>query len=482
MIVGLNEKLEKLLTGFRDEESRVDADDVLNCMARSVAAKDSWYVPVNILEDGMNETDVEDGRELEELPMFQKLVITNREEERFFCAFTSEEAMNADREEGTRISVKYKARAMLRDLLSADEIEGLVINPWTESFVIGKGTAEELLKVADGIPEGEAAAYRSYRLEPKAVIDTNGILEEWREGWNDGDGKTEPWELVNYPIMPDGHVLLLFKMDSKIYGGHVSELKVIHKNTYCRVLEIGTESGKPEILNRYRFSVQDAHVGTVFLHDGILSAAVSVEGKEKYDVVQMLPVDDEKQFTIYRDVETAVMDSRGNIAVAYCRNLRDPARYPVMVFNRDGEVVERYHDEQALTCLDVNLDSEERVWFHLHPSATIDMLDRDARIVETHGVELQGMRSFALSTDRSKLYAAYTEYEGGSAHYVMTADENGDYVNPMRFEFLPRDKDGKILETKDCEVFGQPSTMKSWVILNADGVLHLYDIDDCCEG
>ena len=64
---------------------------------------------------------------------------------------------------------------------------------------------------------------------------------------------------------------------------------------------------------------------------------------------------------------------------------------------------------------------------------------------------------------------------------MMTADEDGDYVNPMRFEFLPEDKDGKILETKDCEVFGQPSTMKSWVLLNADGRLYLYDIDDCCE-
>ncbi len=54
-----------------------------------------------------------------------------------------------------------------------------------------------------------------------------------------------------------------------------------------------------------------------------------------------------------------------------------------------------------------------------------------------------------------------------------------DYINPIRFEFLPEGKDGSVLETKDCTVFGQPSTMKSWVLLNADGVLYLYDIDDC---
>ena len=63
----------------------------------------------------------------------------------------------------------------------------------------------------------------------------------------------------------------------------------------------------------------------------------------------------------------------------------------------------------------------------------------------------------------------------------MTADPNGSYVNPIRFDFRPLDADGNVLEAKDCEVFGRASTTKSWVILNADGTLYLYDIDDCCE-
>ena len=70
---------------------------------------------------------------------------------------------------------------------------------------------------------------------------------------------------------------------------------------------------------------------------------------------------------------------------------------------------------------------------------------------------------------------------GGSVHYVMTANEDGDYVNPIRFEFRPGDKDGNILEAKDCEIFGRPSVMNSWVVLQADGCLYYYDIDDCCE-
>ena len=106
MIVGLNEKLEKLLAGFRDGDSDVDAPDVLDCISESVAAGDSWYVPVKVVTDE-DEEDIEDGFELGELPMFHKLVVTDEEGGRFFCAFTSEEAMNADHEDGVHISVKY---------------------------------------------------------------------------------------------------------------------------------------------------------------------------------------------------------------------------------------------------------------------------------------------------------------------------------------------------------------------------------------
>lgn len=481
MLIGKMEELAKLLAEYKDETSEVDAGDVLNCIVESVAAGDCWFVPVGLLEDGENETDIAEGSGLEKLPMFRKTVVTNKKEERFFCAFTSEEAMNADREEGTRISVKYSARACLRDLLSSEEIEGLVINPWTESFSFRKDTAETILDLADSIPEDTAAGYHTYRLSPKVVIDTNEILEAWREGWNDNDGKAEAWELVNYPVMPDGHVLLLFKMEGEIYGGRVPELEVIHKIVYYRVLEISVEDGKPKVLNRYRFNFQDAHVGTVFLHDGVLHAAVSVDGKEKYDILQVDPNDDSRQFTIYRNVETLVADSKGNVAVAYNKNLLDPARYPVMVFDPDGDAITRYHDENSLWCSEVNLDSDENVWFIMYPSGTLDMLNGKTKSVEAHRVALQGFDSFALSTDRSKLYTAYTESGGGSVHYVMTANEDGDYVNPIRFEFRPGDKDGNILEAKDCEIFGRPSVMKSWVILQADGCLYYYDIDDCCE-
>ena len=62
--------------------------------------------------------------------------------------------------------------------------------------------------------------------------------------------------------------------------------------------------------------------------------------------------------------------------------------------------------------------------------------------------------------------------------YVMTRNQNGDYADPVRFEFAPTNSEGEELEAKDCKVFGKPSSMKSWVVLNADGKLYLYHVDD----
>ena len=99
-------------------------------------------------------------------------------------------------------------------------------------------------------------------------------------------------------------------------------------------------------------------------------------------------------------------------------------------------------------------------------------------MIGSHRVALQGFDGMALSSDRSRLFVEFSEYEGGSIFYILTRDENGDYTKPVRFEFLPETVEGKPKEVRDYDVYGCSSTMKSWVILNADGKLSLYDIDD----
>ena len=481
MIVGVNEKLEKMMFSYQGKDDEVEFDDVMNCVVECVAAGDLWHVPVEAMEDGMNETDFKDGWILEKIPALYKKTIGNKNNEELFCAFTSESTIKMEDTKGAFITVKYPVKDLLYELVTAEECPGLVINPWSDSFFISRENAQKVLDYAEDITSEGVLDLLTYRIEPKAVIDTNKILNDWKENWHDEEGKEETWELVSYPIMADGRVLLLFEMRDEIYGGSYDTFRTIHTHSHYRVLEYQMDNGELKLKNRYRFKAQDAHVGTVFLYGDILRAAISVNGKESYKILTMVPIDDDSQFSIYGAIETVISKSNGDVIVAYNKNLRDQARFPVMVFDRDGEVKQKYRDEWALSCSDVNIDKDEEVWFYMCPSATVNKLDSASKSVESHKVELQGFDAFALSSDNSKLFVHFSEYGGGSVQYIMTVDKNGSYVNPIRFDFRPEDADGNVLEVNDCDVFGRASTEKSCVILNADGKLYLYDIDDCCE-
>lgn len=84
----------------------------------------------------------------------------------------------------------------------------------------------------------------------------------------------------------------------------------------------------------------------------------------------------------------------------------------------------------------------------------------------------------ALNDDRSKLFVAFCEHEGGASFYVMTRDENGDYGKPIRFEFLPETENDKKKEIAEYDDYGHPSAMKSWVLIKGNAKLYLYDMND----
>ena len=477
MIVGVNEKLDRLMREYRDGDSRTDFNDVMDCVMESVACGDSWLVPAELMEDGMNGTDYEEARLFGELPMV-KLTLTNAKDERYLVAFTNEESVSQPGCETPSITVKYSARALFNDLLASEEFAGIVLNPWTENYSISKENARLVLENAGKMSPESIRALQSVQLEPKAVLDTNALIAEWQAGWHDEEGKEENWKLKAYPLMADGRLLLLFTMDDSVYD---EEGRISGRLTRCRVLEYSLAGEKPELLDRYKFRVQNANVCTVSLQDGVLKAVLSPDDdRERYSMVQMFPVDDSAQFTLYRDVQTVLTDSAGRTVAAYERNLHDRSRHPLMVFDGDGETVMQYTDEHALACLDANLDADENIWFCMYPSSSIEMLNEKTGRVESHRVALQ-MDRFALSTDRTKLFAHFAWSNGGSVQYVMTADADGNYGDPVRFDFRPEDAEGNVLEAADCRVFGRMSAMKSLVVLNADGRLYVYDVDDCCE-
>ena len=316
----------------------------------------------------------------------------------------------------------------------------------------------------------------SIRIEPQAVIDTNEILASWDEDWTD-EGDQEDWRLIAYPIMADGRILLLFEMRDEIHAGKYDTFHVESTYSHYRVLEYKMENDELCLISKYRFMAQNADVATVYLYNDELKAVISGGANNNYSVLPMVPTNDEGQFKVFGNVHRFVSNSRGDLIVGYRNNLYDKCRIPVLAFDEDGDIIGRVHDEYALNCSDINLDADENVWYHLFPSSTIDVLGKD----ESHKVELSGWNCFALSTDMSKLFVSFEEYGGGSVQYILTRNKRGDYGAPIRFDFRPKDEEGMPLEAEDCDVFGAAASMKSWVILNADGRLYLYNIDECSQ-
>lgn len=478
MICGLNERLERVLSEYYDENEDTDWVDVMSVITDSVAVGDLWQVPVDAIPDGMNETDYEEGHLLGRFPGFVKKTISNRKGELIFCAFTSPARVSCGNSGDPVMSVSCPAGDLLAEFAESETGDVFVINPWSDDFRLTREEIRKILALAEAIPAETVRRMQSYRLEPKAVIDTNQILADWESGWDD-DGKQEKWELRNYPIMADGRILLLFEMKDEVYAGKYDSFRAEHSVSHYRVLEYRLEGTELKQIGKYRFQAQDAEVGSVYLYDGKLNAAICLAGGGAYSILPMVPTNDEGQFKIFGNIRTLVTNSRHDVIVAYKNNLRDKCRLPLMVFSGDGEVLRRYHDEFALACSEVTLDREENIWFHMYPSGTVDVLDPGSDRIESHQVALQGFDGMAVSSDKTRLFLEFSEYGGGSAFFVLTRDRNGDYGNPVRFEFLPEMKDGKPKEIGEYDVYGHGSTMKSWVLLNADGKLYLYDIDDC---
>ena len=72
MLVGQNERLERALELLEDDDSPVYRDDILNIIMQSVAVGDKWRVPVDFMEEDMDEPDYPDGLQLSLLPGFVK--------------------------------------------------------------------------------------------------------------------------------------------------------------------------------------------------------------------------------------------------------------------------------------------------------------------------------------------------------------------------------------------------------------------------
>ena len=138
MLIGLNEKLEQVLTNYVNNEEDADWADVMTIITDSVAAGDYWQVPVDAIPEGMNETDYEEGSVLEKLPACVKKTIGNSRNEMLFCAFTSPEKVSVGNSEEPVMSLPYRAKDLLAEFANSETGDGFVINPWTDDFKLSR--------------------------------------------------------------------------------------------------------------------------------------------------------------------------------------------------------------------------------------------------------------------------------------------------------------------------------------------------------
>lgn len=473
MIIGPNEHLESALELYREHQNDSTILSAMNMITICLAAEEEWLVPIDLISDGMNETDFPEEMLLEKLPGMVKKEFVSSSGKTCLYAFTSLEKVHMAGTEPL-LTVRYPATDLLREFTQADSGKALVLNPSSDAFPLFPQDSVNLLSAMAGVPRAAVLKNSRISIEPKAVIDVQAILDAWNSGWSDNGKEPEKWNYLCCPIMADGRILLLFESCDEIYGSKAHMLHVDHTIMRYRVLEYRIGKDGPEELGRYRFTLQDGTASTVILYDGILKASVRTTNSRKETILPMIPTNDDGQFKIYENVRRIVSRSDGSIAVGYYGNLCDEARLPLMVYDGEGKAIGKYKDDHALYCADITLDNKEQIWFHLFPSEEILCLSSDLRQVEKHRVALQGFCGFALSDDTSKLFLDFGEDGFGSVNYVLFRDQNGDYVTPVRFDFPPKSPAGG----ESSSVSFPSSTMKSWVCIQADSKLYLYDIND----
>ena len=478
MLCGRIEKLEDILERYIGDDDYVGREDVLRVIGESAAAGDCWQVPVDVVPDGMNETDFENGQVLGRVPACVKKTLVSEKNELFFCAFTSPDRVSAGSSEEPVMSISYPALDLLQEFADSDFADGMLLNPWSQGLRISHEDVKEILDNLKAAGKPDFNALHSYRIKPRAVIDADNIIEEWGEGW-DKDDDQEKWRLLRYSIMADGRILLLFEMRDEVLCGKRTDSGPKNCISHYRVLEYEIHDDGPVVTGRYRTAVENAHIGSFYIYDGKLNFMLRGNDENVYSVFTIIPTDDDGQFKIFSNIQDVITDSRHNVIVAYENNQYDKCKIPLMMFSEDGEVIWRCRDEDALACSAITLGNEENIWYHMRPSNLVMERDAENGLITSHEVSLQGFNAMALTSDKTRMAAVFSESGGGSVFYVLSRDECGNYTSPIKLDLLGDGSDGRALNIEDCEYFGKVLALKSWLLINTDGKLYLYNIDDC---
>ena len=246
MMIGLSEKLEWMLQDYHEHLSEENAQNIMNLIAESAAAKETWLVPLEPPESEDYDEEIEE----DTYHPSRKTFLLNNKGEEFYCAFTGPEKLLNQPSE--MISALQTVPQILNEVVNDTGNRGLVLNPWSDHFILKKEHIVDILKRADRIPVGGSPSLRSIWIPPRAVIDANLMLDEWNTGWKE-DPSSERWTLHSSPIMANGNILVVYVRPSTVYSVKGTKPEPEHIINYYRVLEYRLEGSDCKRINAYRF-------------------------------------------------------------------------------------------------------------------------------------------------------------------------------------------------------------------------------------
>ena len=132
MMIGLSEKLEWMLQDFHERDSEENAQNVMDLIAESAVAKETWLVPLEPPEsEEFDEEFAEDTCHLG-----RKTFLLNNKGEEFYCAFSRPEKLLKQSSE--MISALQTVPQILKEVVNDTSNRGLILNPWSDNFILKK--------------------------------------------------------------------------------------------------------------------------------------------------------------------------------------------------------------------------------------------------------------------------------------------------------------------------------------------------------
>lgn len=461
MLFGPNKKLEDALRRFNAflktddgesfEEFRKQHYDLTKAISLVIAVGEKWAV-------------LAESREYDEEEEMEKALIRcikNQNNEEDLIAFTSKGAVakaGGWADGGTEM---VPAETILELMLRNEQITALVLNPreGNDCYVLNRRGAEIVYEWAKEFKYSGPLTQMEYRMEPIAVIDTDGVFEElWG---NEAKNEDLKWRLDSYPIMPDGSVMLN-------YTAKKDDGSEICRSVHLKQVDNGFAVGTFEV------DLHGASLGTTAVFDGELWGVITGREDSGYVAQKLKPWDENTRCELYSNINTVVWKPDGALVVGYRRNMRDPQKLPLGIFDREGHV-DWHKFELALECRDVNLDRENNVWAYIFPSNCLMEIDEKGGI-ETVPVYMHGFNAFAISSDRRKLVTFFSHRGDECRIFVQHLTEDG-YGDPIVFNFEPLDGEGNLIDINDCKEYGRFSIMKDRFMLLVDGSLYYYSAD-----